>query len=84
MNAWSNNWPMILVSGSNDLSQTERQAFQEVDQVYFVKPYTKYAVRITSAKDIPYHVNKAVRLSISGRPGPVFLDLPGDVLTDTV
>lgn len=71
---------MVLISGSNDLDQTERQAFQEVDQVYFIKPYVKYSVRITSAKDIPYHVNKAVRLSITGRPGPVYLDLPGNVL----
>lgn len=48
LNAWVNGWPMILISGSNDLSLTSRQAFQEVDQVYFVKPYTKYSVRITN------------------------------------
>lgn len=41
-------------------------------------------MRITDARDIPYHVQKAVRASITGRPGPVFLDLPGDVLTATV
>lgn len=75
---------MILISGSNDLSQTSKEAFQEVDQVYFVKPYTKYSVRITNAEDIPYHVEKAVKMSITGRPGPVFLDLPGDVLTQIV
>lgn len=84
LNAWSNTWPMILISGSNDLSQTSKQAFQEVDQVYFVKPYCKYSVRITSAEDIPFHVERAVRLSRSGRPGPVFLDLPGDVLNQRV
>lgn len=52
--------------------------------MYFVKPYCKYSVRITNAEDIPYHVEKAVRLSRSGRPGPVFLDLPGDVLNQKV
>ena len=41
-------------------------------------------MRITDARDIPYHVHKAVRASITGRPGPVFLDLPGDVLTAMV
>jgi thiamine pyrophosphate-dependent acetolactate synthase large subunit-like protein len=41
-------------------------------------------VRITDPRDIPYHVQKAVKASIYGRPGPVFLDLPGDVLTATV
>lgn len=75
---------MILISGSNDLSQTSKQAFQEIDQVYFVKPYVKYAARITDARDIPYHVQKAVKAAISGRPGPVFLDLPGDVLMASV
>jgi len=83
-NAWANNWPMILISGSNDLNQTSKQAFQEIDQVYFVKPYTKYSVRITDPRDIPYHVQKAVFASITGRPGPVFLDVPGDVLSATV
>jgi len=75
---------MILISGSNDLNQTSKQAFQEIDQVYFVKPYTKYSARITDPRDIPYHVHKAIKASLSGRPGPVFLDLPGDVLTATV
>lgn len=75
---------MILISGSNDLNQTSKQAFQEIDQVYFVKPYVKYSARITDPKDIPYHVQKAVKASITGRPGPVFLDLPGDVLTGMV
>ena len=41
-------------------------------------------MRITRAEDIPYHVHKAVKLSVTGRPGPVFLDLPGDVLNDMV
>jgi thiamine pyrophosphate-dependent acetolactate synthase large subunit-like protein len=41
-------------------------------------------VRITDARDIPYHVHKAVKLAITGRPGPVFLDVPGCVLLSTV
>ena len=49
-----------------------------------MKPYVKYNVRVTDPRDIPYHVHKAVKASISGRPGPVFLDMPGDVLTATV
>lgn len=84
MNAWVNSWPMILISGASDLSLAGKGAFQELDQVYFVKPYTKYAVKITDAADIPYHVEKAVKLSLVGRPGPVYLDLPGDVLLQKV
>ena len=49
-----------------------------------MKPYVKYAVRITDPRDIPYHVHKAVKASITGRPGPVFLDMPGDVLSASV
>ncbi len=44
----------------------------------------KYSARVTDAKDIPYHIQKAVKASITGRPGPVYLDFPGDVLTATV
>jgi 2-hydroxyacyl-CoA lyase 1 len=83
-NAWANCWPMLLISGSNDLSQTSKQAFQETDQVYLVKPYAKFSARVTDLRDIPYQVQKAVRASITGRPGPVFLDMPGDLLTATV
>jgi thiamine pyrophosphate-dependent acetolactate synthase large subunit-like protein len=75
---------MILISGSNDLNQSSKQAFQEIDQVYFVKPYVKYSARVTDAKDIPYHIQKAVKAAITGRPGPVYLDFPGDVLTASV
>lgn len=48
LNAWVNTWPIILISGSNDLDQTSRQALQEADQAYFVKPYTKHSLRITN------------------------------------
>lgn len=83
-NAWANCWPMILISGSNDLNQSSKQAFQEIDQVYFVKPYVKYSARVTDAKDIAYHIQKAVKAATTGRPGPVYLDFPGDVLTASV
>lgn len=48
--------------------------------MYFVKPYVKYSARITDAREIPFQVEKAVKASITGRPGPVYLDFPGDVL----
>jgi 2-hydroxyacyl-CoA lyase 1 len=83
-NAWSNSWPMLLISGASDLNQTSRQAFQECEQEAVAKPYCKYTVRINDAASIPFLVEKAIRKSITGRPGPVYLELPGDVLKFTV
>ena len=83
-NAWSNSWPMILLSGASDLNQTSKQAFQECEQEAVARPYCKYTVRITDAASIPFIVEKAIRKSITGRPGPVYLELPGDLLKQTV
>lgn len=53
--------------------------FQETDIVSVVKPLTKYAELITDAGKIRYHLEKAVYLARSGRPGPVLLDLPMNI-----
>jgi 2-hydroxyacyl-CoA lyase 1 len=79
-NAWSNRWPMILLGGSSDISQHGMGAFQEAPQVESARPYCKYAAEVDRADRIPYFVEQAVRTSIYGRPGPVYLDLPGDII----
>lgn len=53
--------------------------FQETDIVSVVKPLTKYAELVTDAENIRYHLEKAVYLARSGRPGPVLLDLPMNI-----
>ena len=53
--------------------------FQEIDIVSIVKPITKYAVTITDPNEIKYHLQKAIHLAKSGRPGPVWIDIPLDV-----
>jgi acetolactate synthase-1/2/3 large subunit len=55
-------------------------AFQEMDQVGMFKPITKYAERVIDVRRIPEIINKAFRVATSGQPGPVYVDLPGDVL----
>jgi thiamine pyrophosphate-dependent acetolactate synthase large subunit-like protein len=75
---------MILISGARDLNQISRHAFQECEQEAVAKPYCKYTLMITDAASIPFIVEKAIRKSITGRPGPVYLELPGDVLKFTV
>ncbi|MBI2724367.1 MAG: oxalyl-CoA decarboxylase [Chloroflexi bacterium] len=80
-NAWSNRWPMILLGGSSDISQHGMGAFQEAPQVEAARPWCKLSAEVDRVERIPYYIEQAVRTSIYGRPGPVYLDLPGDVIT---
>lgn len=52
---------------------------QEADIVSIVKPITKYAVTVTRALDIKYELDKAIAIALSGRPGPVWIDVPLDI-----
>jgi 2-hydroxyacyl-CoA lyase 1 len=83
-NAWSNRWPMILLGGASDMSQHGMGAFQEAPQVEAARPWVKYAADVDRIDRIPYFVEQAVRTSMYGRPGPVYLDLPGDIITGKV
>jgi 2-hydroxyacyl-CoA lyase 1 len=79
-NAWSNRWPMILLGGSSDISQHGMGAFQEAPQVEAARIWCKYSAEVDRAERIPYFVEQAVRTSIYGQPGAVYLDLPGDII----
>jgi 2-hydroxyacyl-CoA lyase 1 len=83
-NAWSNCWPMILIGGANDSYQNGQGAFQEAPQIEAARPFAKYCARPDSIARIPYYVEQAVRTSIYGRPGAVYLDFPGDVISGEV
>lgn len=83
-NARENLWPMILIGGASPTDQNGMGAFQEEDQVGAAKPYCKYAHRVESHDRIPYYVEQAVRTSLYGRPGPVYLDMPADVIDGRV
>jgi acetolactate synthase-1/2/3 large subunit len=60
------------------------EAFQEIDQLALMKPITKWAERIYDARRIPDVVETAFRQATSGRPGPVYIDMPGDILGEKV
>jgi thiamine pyrophosphate-dependent acetolactate synthase large subunit-like protein len=79
-NAWADCAPLLAVGGSSPVSQWGRGAFQEMDQVAAFRPITKWSERCVDPKRIPEYVATAVRTAFSGRPGPVYLDLPGDIL----
>ena len=79
-NSKENGWPMILIGGASDSSLDSMMSFQESPQVEFARPYVKYAARFDSLERIPFYVERAFRTSMAGRPGPVYLDLPGDLV----
>ncbi len=79
-NAYLDAVPVVALGGASAISQDGMGAFQEMDQVGMFKPITKMSERIKDARRIPEIINKAFRVATSGQPGPVYVDLPGDVL----
>lgn len=72
--------PVVAIGGSSPVSQYGLGAFQEVDQVALARPITCWAERCYDARRIPEYVSAAFRHAMGGRPAPVYLDMPGDVL----
>jgi acetolactate synthase I/II/III large subunit len=83
--AWMDSTPCLFISGQAkraDLvgdSGVRQSGVQEVQIVPIVSPITKYAVTVMEPEAIRYHLEKALYLARSGRPGPVWLDIPLDV-----
>ncbi len=83
--AWLDSTPCLFLSGqvkTADLVGTRgvrQMGFQEINIVEMVKSITKYAVVVTDPKTIRYHLEKAVYLAKTGRPGPVWIDIPLDI-----
>src|SRR5437763_13599762 len=88
--AWLDSTPTLFISGQvkrpdrmfdaegNPLGMRQL-GVQEIDIVSIVKPITKYAVTVLDPQTIRYHMEKAVYLARTGRPGPVWVDIPLDV-----
>jgi oxalyl-CoA decarboxylase len=81
-NATTNCFPMIQISGSSrrPIVDLQRGDYQDLDQLNAARPFVKAAYRISRVEDIGRGVARAIRTAISGRPGGVYLDIPGDVL----
>ena len=83
--AWIDSVPVIFISGQVFLNQTiqktkKRQVgVQEINIIDLVKPITKFSKMVTDPNQINYFLEKAYYISKSGRPGPVFLDIPADL-----
>lgn len=72
--------PVIAIGGSSSVAEYGKGAFQEIDQVAVMRPVVKWAERVYDPRRIPEYVGRAFREALAGKPGPVYLDLPGDVL----
>ncbi len=81
VSAWLDAVPVLFVAGSPPLREVETNPLQGgFDQVAMAAPVCKWAHRITAGERIPDLVEKAVRIATSGRPGPVYLEMPIDVM----
>lgn len=84
LHAWQDSIPVIFISGQQNVEQTTHASdldlrqigVQEADIVKLVSPITKYAVMLTDAVSAAYELDKAIAMAKSGRPGPVWLDIP--------
>jgi acetolactate synthase-1/2/3 large subunit len=83
--AWLDSTPCLFISGQVKRADlvgdrgVRQMGFQEINIVKLVKSITKYAVMVSDPETIRYHLEKAVFLARSGRPGPVWIDIPLDV-----
>jgi acetolactate synthase-1/2/3 large subunit/sulfoacetaldehyde acetyltransferase len=74
--------PVVVLVGGVALDHLQKDAFQEYDLVSMFRPVTKYAVQVTKADRIPELLRAAFRAAMTGRRGPVFVEIPRDVLND--
>ena len=79
-NAYQNRSPMLVIGGRSPLADFEKGALQEMDQVELLRPVTKWARCLYDTTRIPEYMAMAFRHALSGPYGPVFLEIPSDIL----
>src|SRR5215472_17426206 len=82
--AMQDSTPMILLVGQIARETTDRESFQEIDYRQMFGTVAKWAAQIDQAERVPEYMARAFHVATSGRPGPVVLALPEDMLTDRV
>lgn len=76
--------PIILLSGDSPIAGDEKGTFQELDQISISKPLTKLSLRPKRAENLGFEIAMALRVAASGRPGPVHIALPVDLLNEKI
>ncbi len=82
--AWMDSVPIICLTGQVPRPLLGTNAFQEIDICALARPITKACVLVQTAADLPVVLDEAFRLAVSGRPGPVLIDVPKDVQLEQV
>ena len=77
--AYMDSIPMVVISGQVPSNQIGTDAFQETDMVGVSRPVVKHSFMVRNAEEIPQIVKKAFHIAVTGRPGPVVIDVPKDV-----
>lgn len=82
--ALADSLPLVVITGQVATGVIGTDAFQEADVVNMTSPITKHSFQVRDAKDIPNIVKQAFYIAQTGRPGPVVIDLPKDMMIATV
>jgi acetolactate synthase I/II/III large subunit len=83
-NAFAARSPLLLIGGAAPLGLRGLGALQEMEQVALLRPITKGAWSVAETRQIPEVLTTAIRAALSGRPGPVFVEIPVDLLLTTI
>jgi acetolactate synthase-1/2/3 large subunit len=83
-NAYAARSPVLLIGGAAPLGLRGLGALQEMEQVALLRPITKGAWSVVETRQIPEVLTTAIRVALTGRPGPVFVEIPVDLLLATV
>lgn len=76
--------PVVLLGGRSSIEGIEQGRLQDMDQAELLRPITKWSKTVFDTRRIPEYVATALRHACSGRPGPVFLEIPVDVISREV
>ena len=83
-NAYAARSPLLLIGGAAPLGLRGLGALQEMEQVALLRPITKGAWSVAETRQIPEVLTTAIRVALSGRPGPVFVEIPVDLLLASI
>jgi acetolactate synthase-1/2/3 large subunit len=81
--AYADSVPMVAITGQVPRDQIGRDAFQETDIIGVTQPITKYTMQVRETSELSAAIHEAFHIARSGRPGPVVVDIPKDVLFDS-